>query len=506
MTSSSALHGRERLEPQRPDWASAETPAHRRPLPLITREALERPGTAATNERLVGRNRSWFGGGWSPEMAELRERGSAIRRETLRDLEGYLGQLTENVQAAGGRVHRARTPDEAVRAVTDIARAEGVRLAVKSKSMVSEEIELGHHLEELGVDVVETDLGEYIVQLADERPAHIVAPAIHKSRADVHALFERLADERLPGAPEQLTAFARARLREDFHRAGMGISGVNFAAADTGTLALVTNEGNARMVTSQPRIHVALMTVEKVIPRLADLGTLVPLLSHAATRQQVSGYQTLITGPRRAGEADGPDELHLVIVDNGRSDIVGGPYEEALACIRCGACQIACPVFRTVGGGHPYASVYGGPIGAVLTPLIGDREEGADLPFLSSLCGACGDVCPVKIPLPDMLVDLRADYVARREAHTPSRAAWSAWARLWSTRTGYLLSVAGARIAGRLLPARLLSRAGGLAQGWATGRSLPRLRGAGAFRAWLRQHRNGPRRRGGDGGGGVRRE
>lgn len=494
MTSSSALDGRERIQPRRPEWASAEAPAHRRPLPLITREALEQPGTAATNERLVGRNRSWFGDGWSPEMAELRERGSAIRRETLRDLEGYLGQLTENVEAAGGQVHRARTPEDAVRAVTEIARAGGVRLAVKSKSMVSEEIELGHHLEELGVDVVETDLGEYIVQLADERPAHIVAPAIHKTRADVHALFEQLADEQLPDAPEQLAAFARARLRDDFHRADMGISGVNFAAADTGTLTLVTNEGNARMVTSQPRIHVALMTVEKVIPRLADLGALIPLLSHAATRQQVSGYQTMVTGPRRPGESDGPDELHLVIVDNGRSDIVGGPYEEALACIRCGACQIACPVFRTVGGGHPYASVYGGPIGAVLTPLIGDREDGDDLPFLSSLCGACGDVCPVKIPLPDMLVDLRADYVARHEARAPSRAAWSVWSRLWSTRAGYLLSLAGGRVAGRLLPTGLLSRAGGLARGWAAGRSLPQLSRAGEFRAWFRRHRSGRER------------
>lgn len=487
MTNSSALRGKDRLRPERPEWASAEAPVHRRPLPLITREALEQPGTAATNDRLIGRNRSWYGDGWSPEMSELRERGSEIRRETLRDLEGYLRQLTENVEAAGAHVHRARTPEDAVRAITGIATAGDVRLAVKSKSMVSEEIELGRYLEELGVDVVETDLGEYIVQLADERPAHIVAPAVHKSRTDVHALFEQLAGEQLPGAPEQLTAFARQRLREDFRGADMGISGVNFAAADTGTLTLVTNEGNGRMVTSQPRIHVALMTVEKVIPRLSDLGTLIPLLTHAATRQRVSGYQTMVTGPRRPGETDGPDELHLVIVDNGRSDIVGGPYEDVLACIRCGACQIACPVFRTVGGGHPYASVYGGPIGAVLSPLIGDRDRDDDLPFLSSLCGACGDVCPVKIPLPDMLVDLRADYVARHESPSPSHAAWNAWSRLWSTRAGYLLSIAGSRVAGRLLPAGLLARAGGLARGWATGRTLPPLSRAGEFRQWFRR-------------------
>ncbi|MGH3321299.1 MAG: lactate utilization protein B [Streptosporangiaceae bacterium] len=495
---STALRGRERLRPTRPDWAGTDTPAHRRPLPLITREALGRTETGPTVHRLAKKNNDWYGEGWSPRMAELRERAAAIRRETLRDLEGYLRQLTENVEAVGGRVHRARTPEEAARTVQEIARREGTRLAVKSKSMVGEEMHLTSHLEELGVEVVETDLGEYIVQLADERPAHIIAPAVHKSRADVHALFEELADERLPGAPEELTAFARRRLREDFHTADMGISGVNFAAADTGTLTLVTNEGNARMVTSQPRIHVALMTVEKVIPRFEDLATLIPLLTYAATNEKVSVYQTMVTGPRRDGEADGPEQLHLVILDNGRTDLLGGKYEEALACIRCGACQIACPVFRTVGGGHAYASVYGGPIGAVLTPLIGDREEGADLPFLSSLCGACGDVCPVKIPLPDMLVDLRADYVDGHAASTSgrvARAGWSAWSRLWDTSAGYRLSLAMSRLAGRVLPSAVLSRAGGtMSRGWASGRTLPPLREAGAFRRWLRERGNGGQR------------
>ncbi|MQA83115.1 MAG: amino acid dehydrogenase [Streptosporangiales bacterium] len=487
--SSSALRGRERLRPERPAWAAASEPLVRRPLPLVTREAVARPVTGATNARLVQRNMNWNADKWPPAMAELRERGAAIRRETLRDLEGYLRRLTERVEEHGGRVHRATTPDDARRIVGEIARDGDVRLAIKSKSMVSEEIELGPYLEEHGVEVVETDLGEYIVQLADERPGHIIAPAIHKSRADIHDLFERLGGERLPDAPEQLAAFARRRLRDDFHGADMGISGVNFACADTGTLVTVTNEGNARMVTSQPRIHVAVMTLEKVIPRFTDLGVLVPLLSHAATRQRVSVYQTMVTGPRRPGEADGPEELHLIILDNGRSRIPGTQYEEVLACIRCGACQVACPVFRTVGGGHAYNAVYGGPIGAVLTPLIGDQEEGADLPFLSSLCGACYDACPVKIPLPDMLVDLRADYERRHRG--PARVGWAAWSRLWGSPLGYRASLLGGRLAG-LLPGGLVGRTASLARSWSRGRDVPPLRAAGAFRRWFRSHRGEP--------------
>ncbi|MGH3342595.1 MAG: LUD domain-containing protein, partial [Carbonactinosporaceae bacterium] len=482
---SDALRGRERLEPTRADWSAPELPAHRRPLPLLTREALTREETGETAERLTRLSQTWHGPGWSPEMAALRERGAAIRRETLADIEGHLKRLTERLEANGARVHRAGTAEQAVEVVRRIAGGHGVGLAVKSKSMVSEEIHLNAALAADGIEVVETDLGEYIVQLADERPAHIIAPAVHKSRADVHGMFSTLsaadAGEELGQDPEDLTAFARRRLRADFRNADLGISGVNFAAADTGTLVLLTNEGNGRMVTSQPRVHVALMTLEKVIPRLADIGVLVPLLSHAAARQRVSVYQTMLSGPRRPGEADGPEELHVVILDNGRSAIPGTPYEEVLACIRCGACQIACPVYRTLGGGHPYASVYGGPIGAVLSPLIGDRERDADLPFLSSLCGACADVCPVKIPLPDMLVDLRADYErraarrgpARAPARAAARAGWWLWSQAWSRPPLYVASLAVTRLMRRLVPGPLVARLPGLPRGWARGRALP---------------------------------
>lgn len=490
---SAALLGRERIVPTRPEWAAATPPAHRRPLPVISRESLARPGTALTHDRLTGKNRDQNGGGWPADMAELRERAAAIRRETLGDLEGYLRRFTEQAQTNGAVVHRAATPEDALAIVRRIAADNGVRLVVKSKSMATEELHLNAHLEEQGIEVVETDLGEYIVQLADERPSHIVGPALHKSQAEVGSLFVELAGEQIPQEAEDLAAFARERLRTDFHRADMGISGVNFAAADTGTLTLVTNEGNADMVTSQPRIHVAVMPIEKVIPRFADLAVLVPLLCYAATKQKVTVYQTMLHGPRREEEPDGPEQLHVVILDNGRSSIVGSRYEEVLACIRCGNCQIACPVYRTVGG-HAYASVYGGPIGAVLTPLLGDTGEGKDLPFLSSLCGACYDACPVKIPLPDMLVDLRADYEA---AAGPARAApwlWWAWARLWNSRAGYRLTLLLAALFGPLLRRplvrRLVVRLPGAAGAWAQGRTLPDTSGAGSVRAWYARRRS----------------
>jgi L-lactate dehydrogenase complex protein LldF len=343
-------------------------------------------------------------------------------------------------------------------------------------------------LAEHGIEVVETDLGEYIVQLADERPSHIVGPALHKSRQDVTDLFGELAGEPMSSDPAELATFARRRLRADFKTAGMGVTGVNFAAADTGTLVLVTNEGNADMVTSQPRIHVAVMPVEKVIPRFRDLGVLIPLLCDAATKQRVSVYQTLITGPRREGELDGPEELHLVIVDNGRTDVLGTPQEEVLACIRCGNCQIACPVYRTLGGGHAYSAVYGGPIGAVLSPIIGEHGRDSDLPFLSSLCGACFDACPVKIPIPDLLVNLRAEHEQNQPSRRPARAMWRIWSLAWRAAPGFRATMAAGRILGRLVPERLLARLPGPGRGWGQGRAMPPLRAAGAFRTWYARH------------------
>jgi L-lactate dehydrogenase complex protein LldF len=486
---SSALAGRERIRPDRPEWAAGEIPAHRRPLPIITREALRESSTAPTHDRLVGQSRERRVGEWTPEIAALRERGAAIRRETLRDLERYLRRLTRQVESYGGVVHRVRTAAEAGAIVERIAVDNDIELVVKSKSMATEEIHLNARLADRGIDVVETDLGEYIVQLADERPSHIIAPAVHKSRGQVTELFGQLAGEPMSSDATELATFARERLRGDFKAAGMGVSGVNFAAADTGTLVLVTNEGNADMVTSQPRVHVAVMSVEKVIPRFRDLGVLIPLLCDAATKQRVSVYQTMITGPRREGEIDGPEQLHLVIFDNGRTDVLGTPQEEVLACIRCGNCQVACPVYRTLGGGHAYATVYGGPIGAVLSPIIGERGRDSDLPFLSSLCGACFDACPVKIPIPDLLVDLRAQHVRGAPSERTARAGWRAWSRAWRGPVGFRASLAGGRWLGRLLPERLFARLPGPGRGWAKGRAMPPVREAGAFRSWYKHRK-----------------
>lgn len=478
---SEGLAGRHRIRPDRPEWASTVIPDDVAPLPVLTAQAAARPEQHATNERLRGLDRAWHTDEWTPERAALRERGAAIRRETLADLDGYLDRLQRSVEAVGGTVHRASDAAAAREVVGRVVADTAAQLVVKSKSMATEEIHLNDHLESLGVEVVETDLGEYICQLADERPSHIIAPIIHKTQDDVHALFQQLTDEALADEAEELTAFARLRLRHDFAAADVGISGVNFAAADTGTLAIVSNEGNGRMVTSRPRVHIAVMTVEKVIPRLTDLGTLLPLLTRSATNQQMSVYQTLLTGPRRADDPDGPAELHLVIVDNGRSQIVGTPYEEVLACIRCGACQVACPVYRTVGG-HAYRATYGGPIGAVLSPLLDGGEAHAELPYLSSLCGRCDEVCPVKIPLKDLLVDLRARHQDARGA-TPQRAAWRAWAAAWS-RPWAFRALRGAAAAAGYLPVRL-QRAVGPARRWGLGRTLPPLRRAGLLRRWL---------------------
>ena len=484
MSRSSALQGREAVTRDRQPWAATQMPEGATPLPVITATAAADPSTQAATERMVALDRNWNGPGWSEEMAALRDKGAAIRRETLQDLPGYLDQLQGSVERAGGQVHRAATPEDAREAIGAIVQQHAAEMIVKSKSMVAEEIHLGPHLESLGVDVVETDLGEYIVQLGDERPSHIIAPAVHLSQDQIHERFSAVAGEQLPNTESDLAGFARRRLRDDFRNADIGITGVNFAAADTGTLALMTNEGNGRMVTSQPRVHIAVMTVEKVIPRLADLGTLFPLLVHAATKQKMSVYQTLVTGPRREDELDGPDELHLVIVDNGRLNLPGTKYEEILACIRCGACQVACPVYRTVGG-HAYAATYGGPIGAVLSPLLDERPEHAELPYLSSLCGKCGDVCPAKIPLPDMLVDLRADHQARQESSGVEGRGWRLWSALWSHPRLYRLTTLAASL-GQFIPDPVARRLPG-ASGWAAGRDLPAMERAGMFRRWLRR-------------------
>lgn len=346
-----------------------------------------------------------------PAADALRDQLKAIRSATLARLADHLETFEAQATAAGAHVHWARDAAEARAIVTNIARSHGVTVATKSKSMATEEIELNAALSAAGIDPVETDLGEWIIQLAKEPPYHIIAPAIHKTRAQVAALLEAEQGAPLPSDDiHVLTAQARRRLRRRFLEAGLGISGGNIAVAETGSVVLVTNEGNGRMVTSLPPIHIAVVGIEKVAPTWQEAAPWLALLARSATGQPLSIYTSVITGPARAADADGPREVHIVLLDNGRSELLGTQYEEALQCIRCGACLNACPVYREAGG-HAYGSPYSGPIGAVISPLLFGREQYAGLPHASSLCGACLDICPVRIDLPRMLLALRADEV-----------------------------------------------------------------------------------------------
>ncbi len=355
-----------------------------------------------------------------PEGEALRDLARRIKAHTVAGLDRYLAQLADAVGERGGEVHWAADAAEAREIVIAIARRANARRVVKSKSMTTEEIDLNAALEAAGVETVETDLGEYILQLAGETPAHIIAPAIHKSKDEVAELFaEKLGSPRL-ARHEELTREARRHLRDAFRRAEVGITGVNFAVAETGTVAIVENEGNARLTTTLPRVHVAVMGMEKVVPDLAALAVFLKILARSATGQQMSSYVSLLTGPRRPGEEDGPEAFHLVVLDNGRSRLLADPeLREALFCIRCGACLNACPVYRHAGG-HSYGWVYSGPIGAVIDPtLAGPRA--AELPFASSLCGACREVCPVRIDLPRLLLAQRRKIAEGRPPHRPRR-------------------------------------------------------------------------------------
>jgi L-lactate dehydrogenase complex protein LldF len=355
-----------------------------------------------------------------------RERSAAIRQEAIDHLDQYLLQFEQKVTARGGNVFWAETAEEARRYVVELARARGVKKIVKSKSMVSEEIHLTPALEQAGCKVLETDLGEYIVQLRNEPPYHIVTPAMHLTRKEVFITFQG----KLPGVtsddPPELVAAARRVMREAFFAAEMGITGANFLVADAGMVAITTNEGNEGLGTALPKIHVVITGIEKVIPRLQDLGILWPTLAGAATGQSLSAYNTLIGGARREGETGGPEEFHVVLLDNGRSELLADPEQrEVLRCIRCGACLNNCPVYRQVGG-HTYGTTYQGPIGSVLTPHL--RGHDFDhLAFASSLCGACTAGCPVKIDLHHHLLENRRNAVQAEKRSPLERTAFRIW-------------------------------------------------------------------------------
>lgn len=428
-----------------------------------------------TTERLRGGKKaaSEQHGNWE----EWRERGRQIRLHTIAHLDYYLNLFADNARKNGVHVHFADTGADAVRIALEIARHVEARTVVKSKSMVTEELHLNHALESIGVEAIETDLGEHIIQLAGEMPSHIVIPAIHKNRYQIAELLSADAGETLAPDTTVLAGYVRKKLREKFLEADIGMTGCNFAIAETGSMVLFENEGNARMVTTLPKTQITLMGMERIIPSWADLEVMATLLPRSATGQKLTVYMSGITGPKREEDADGPEEMHIIIVDNGRSLQLGDPeFQELLNCIRCGACLNACPVYRHIGG-HAYGSTYSGPIGAVLTPALKQNvAEWDDIANASSLCGACYEACPVKIPLHEMLIYLRRRKVEEGRGNALESAGMKGFAAVMGSAKRYRAALKLGRTG-----QKLVVRDGGIRlkvgplKGWNTHRVAPSL-------------------------------
>ncbi len=407
------------------------------------------------------------------DWESLRQRAREVKEHTINHLDYYLEQLVENVEKHGGKVYWAKTGTDVSNYIIALARSRGVKSAVKSKSMTTEEIELNHALEGAGIRPIETDLGEYIIQLANEKPSHIIVPAIHKTREQIAELFaEKLGPDR-PNSVAEITAVARARLRNEFLSAEMGITGANFAIAETGSIVLVENEGNIRLSTQVPKIHVAVVGIEKVIPRFDDLSVFLRVLPRSGTGQKQTAYVSFLNGPRQSSS---DFEFHLVLMDNGRTRILADEQmRESLYCIRCGACLNVCPVYQKIGG-QAYGWIYPGPIGAVISPQLQSMEQSGELPFASSLCGACREACPVAINLPDLLLALRGKAKANRAKQTFSERLLMRGVSYASQRPK-LFAMAG-KIARRFMPDKASPEKNakssfGPLKGWTAHRDLP---------------------------------
>jgi L-lactate dehydrogenase complex protein LldF len=424
-----------------------------------------------------------------PDADALRSLARDIKQQTLDYLDYYLMQLKSAVEARGGKVHFAKTADQATQIILDIAKAANVKKIIKSKSMVSEEIELAHTFEKQGYDVVETDLGEFIVQIDHDKPSHIVTPIIHKDRQSIAELFSKYFGTPYNDDPVALTMQARSFLREKFRNADMGMTGGNFIVAQTGDICAVENEGNARQSTTTPRVLVSLVGIEKLIPDMDSLGVMLKLLARSATGQPMTVYTSLFGAPRAADDRDGPQEFHLVLMDNGRAEILASPeYRETLRCIRCGACLNACPIYRSIGG-HSYGSVYPGPIGALITPLMQGLETFSDLPKASSLCGACYEACPVKINIPKHLINLRRDMIGGKKTGTIEKLMYRTWAKTLLSPTMYRLNSWMQARSLRLLAKKGFVRKAPLpGSAWTNVRDLP-APAASTFNSMWKKHR-----------------
>ncbi len=451
--------------------------------------------------RLAAARRKVVGADALPEYQELRDQASRIKKHTIDNLDYYLELFESKVKAHGGRVVCCRDGAEVAEFVVNLAQEKKARNIVKAKSMATEELDFNERLKERGLDPVETDLGEFLVQLAEQRPFHIVGPSMHMTRYDVAELFTKhLGVERETDPPKQ-TMIARRVLREKFLSADIGVSGANFLVADSGAIVLVTNEGNARLATTLPRIHITIAGIEKIVPRAQDLAVFLKLLARSSTGQPLSVYTSFLSGPRRGEEIDGPEEFYVVLIDNGRTRVLADREKrQSLHCIRCGACLNNCPVYRIIGG-HSFPWVYSGPIGAIITPQFLGANYEPGLPFASSLCGACAEVCPVKIEIPKILLQLRSEANKAQADERPKRLerfGFRVWA--WLMRHPRIYELVGLAANGaapetgsdqwiRRLPPLFDI---GPAKAWADQRDLPPAPSR-SFREMWRARRSGPR-------------
>lgn len=440
----------------------------------------------ANAQETIGRNRQKMVdelGHWE----DWRDRAAQIRDHVLANLDAYLYQLSEKIEQHGGHVFFAQTKEEASQYILNIAKEKKAKKIVKAKSMVTEEIGLNPVLEKAGINVIETDLAEFILQQAKDAPSHVVVPAIHKNRAQIRQIFHDKLGYNGSDTPEEMTRFVRQNIRDDFFTADIGITGCNFAVAETGSVCLVTNEGNARLSTTLPKTHIAVMGMERIAPTFKEVDILITMLARSAVGLRLTGYNTWLTGPKENDNVDGPEDFHLVIVDNGRSKIIGSEFKDILRCIRCGACMNTCPAYRHIGG-QGYDSIYPGPVGAVLTPLLGGYKDFKNLPYVCSLCTACDSVCPVKIPLSNLIKKHREVMVEQGITPTTERnitrvfnyvnrhpMLWKVGMNMGAHATKWFIKEGKA-------PLNI-----GAIKAWTEARNLPEGDGE-SFRSWFKKH------------------